>query len=109
MQKLAFENEVKLHYIQKWQTARNESNSYKLDVKEDAYSDVIREKNNAIDREARIHAEIETFLSETTQVLRYQNRNNTYSELFRNTKTARSCGWTGTKRKWNNWKRTFKY
>lgn len=65
---MAFENEVKFNYIQKWQLSRYECNSSSLDVKEDDYIEVIREKNNAIDREARIHAEIETFLTEITTV-----------------------------------------
>lgn len=70
-----FENEVKLNYIQKWELSRYESNYTQLDLKEDDYSEVIREKNNGIDREARIHAEIETFLTEMIQVGTVQCKN----------------------------------
>lgn len=67
-----------MSYIKKWELSRYECNTTQLDVKEDNYNEIIREKNNSIDREARIHAEIERFLSEVTRVSMKpkSNRNN---------------------------------
>lgn len=59
---------MKLNYVKKWEISRYECNYTLLDLKEDQYSEIIRESNNGVDRESRIHAEIETFLGELTQV-----------------------------------------
>lgn len=68
-QRISFENEIKLNYVKKWEESSYESNYIELDIKEDEYIKYTQEKNNTIDREVRIHAEIETVLSETILVI----------------------------------------
>lgn len=58
---------MKLKYVESWEMSRYEANGIKLDWKEDDYTETIREKSNAVDREARIHAEVELFLTEMSQ------------------------------------------
>ncbi|RZC37813.1 IQ domain-containing protein G-like [Asbolus verrucosus] len=59
------EYDVKIRYLKKWENARYEQNEVVLKSKEHSLFDVIRKTGIQIDRENRVHEEINKFLDET--------------------------------------------
>lgn len=62
------ENEIKGGYVNDWEDARTESNTYQLDSLENGYKDTIKYYTTEIEREERIHSEMKKYLTEMISV-----------------------------------------
>ncbi|XP_018330664.1 dynein regulatory complex protein 9-like [Agrilus planipennis] len=58
---------TKMHYVQKWETSRNQLNTFILTRQEDQLKDKITRMTVEMEREEKVHEEVEKFLSELEQ------------------------------------------
>ncbi|KAF2904088.1 hypothetical protein ILUMI_02083 [Ignelater luminosus] len=59
-----FENKIKGNYIENWENSRTEQNNFQLDRQEEYYLNIINRVKADIEREVRIDAEIESYITQ---------------------------------------------